>query len=542
MKQTAIHPIIYVRGYAMTQTEIEQTVADPYMGFNIGSAKLRQLWDGRVRKYFFESPLVRLLKQYQYDDVFEEGYDRISDLTAPSTSDGRLPAVPYRSIVIYRYYEPSSEDFGTGARPDMRRFADGLGDLILTLRDRVYPEGADTRLTDEEEETGKLPFEKFRVHLVAHSMGGLVCRAFLQNREYGNDTARRLVDKLFTYATPHNGIDIGLLGNVPKWVTLYGMNTFNRSEIAQLLGLAGGDLDGDNVDIVTNFDARRVFNLVGTNPRDYEAAAGLSSAAVGDASDGLVRIKNSTTRARTESGFVYSPHAFVHRSHSGFFGIMNSEEGYQNLVRFLFGDVRADGTLFIDELTLPPSVQEQLDAGRDVRASYQFEVAVSVRGKPWYLHRRTADENSAIFRQFDELWDTASDRWVPKVEASPIVFNVFLDMDQSQTRTSLSFAADLCVRSPGYEVDRLLFLKDYYEGGYLYRDTVLLEATPPKTEADEWKFEYWFAGQRETGRRVAPVVEATEDALTFEIPIVQPQPPGIRARLRVRTSYWNHWQ
>ena len=43
MKESAIHPIIYVRGYAMTQSEIEDTVADPYMGFNLGSSKTRQL-------------------------------------------------------------------------------------------------------------------------------------------------------------------------------------------------------------------------------------------------------------------------------------------------------------------------------------------------------------------------------------------------------------------------------------------------------------------------------------------------------------------
>ena len=61
----------------MTQTEIEDTVADPYMGFNLGSCKVRQLWDGRVRKYFFESPLVRLMKTYGYDDVYEEGLDQI---------------------------------------------------------------------------------------------------------------------------------------------------------------------------------------------------------------------------------------------------------------------------------------------------------------------------------------------------------------------------------------------------------------------------------------------------------------------------------
>jgi alpha-beta hydrolase superfamily lysophospholipase len=56
-----------------------------------------------------------------------------------------------------------------------------LGDLILTLRKRIYPDGAKTTITPDERAAGKLPFEKFRVYLVAHSMGGLVCRAFLQN-------------------------------------------------------------------------------------------------------------------------------------------------------------------------------------------------------------------------------------------------------------------------------------------------------------------------------------------------------------------------
>lgn len=104
------------------------------------------------------------------------------------------------------------------------------------------------------------------------------------------------------------------------------MNTFNRGELAELLALTPDARDGENVDVLTNFDASRVFNLVGTDPGDYKAAGGLSSTAVGDASDGLVRIRNATTRGRTATGFVASPQAFVHRSHSGFFGIVNSEE------------------------------------------------------------------------------------------------------------------------------------------------------------------------------------------------------------------------
>jgi hypothetical protein len=545
MKESAIHPIIYVRGYAMTQAEIEDTVSDPYMGFNIGSSKVRQLWDGSVKKYFFESPLVRLLKRFRYDDVFEEGYDRISDLTAPSTLDGKVRPVPYRSIVIYRYYEPSSADIGVGAKPDMRRFATGLSDLILKLRDRIYPDGAATVISDAEKQAGKLPYDRFRVYLVAHSMGGLVCRAFLQNDQFGAADARKLVDKLFTYATPHNGIEIGLLGNVPRWLSLYGMNTFNRDEIANLLALSPAMRDGDNVDVLTNFEPSRVFNLVGTDPGDYKAAAGLSSTAVGDASDGLVRIKNATTRARTANGFAPSPQAYVHRSHSGFFGIVNSEEGYQNLIRFLFGDVKADGLLYVDQLTLPPAVQKLHDEGHNVRASYIFEVALSLRGKPWQLHRRTASENSAIFCRFDDLFEKPvkpSQFGAPKRENSPVLFNVFLDMSQSQTGTSLAFALDLCVRVPEYEVDGLLFLKDHYEGGYLYRDTVLFEATPPAKAGEDWKFEYWFANDPARGRQIAKVIEETASALSFEVPISQPHPPGISARLRVTTSYWNNWQ
>jgi hypothetical protein len=544
MNSNAFHPIIYVRGYAMTQDEIEDTVADPYMGFNIGSCKVRQMWDGTVKKYFFESPLVRLLKQFGYKDVYDEGMDRVGG--GPEGPADK--SLAYRSIVIYRYYEPSSEDPGTGTKPDMKRFATGLGELILELRDRIYPQGAATAISDEERKLGKQEYAKFRVYLVAHSMGGLVVRSFLQNEALGSPEARGLVDKVFTYATPHNGIELSLLGNVPRWVALYGMNTFNRDEAAEFLGLKEAERDNEAVDIVTNFDVSRIFNLVGTDPGDYKVAAGLSSAAVGAASDGLVRIVNATTRARSTTGFVASPNAFVHRSHSGYFGIVNSEEGYQNLVRFLFGDIRADARLDIDNLTLPPAVEAERAAGKDVRASYLFEVSVSVRGKSWQLHRRIANENSAILRKYDELFptrDPVTKEWQPDRAASPQLFSVFLDKDQSQTKNSgepltLAFAADICVRATGYEVDGLLFFKNHYEGGYLFRDMVTLEATPP-TGVGDWKIRYRLENQRATGWQEATVA-GTPDVRTFDIPIEQPIAPGIKARLHIETRFWNQWQ
>jgi hypothetical protein len=545
MNTNAIHPIIYVRGYAMTQSEIEDTVADPYMGFNLGSCKVRQMWDGKVRKYFFESPLVRLLKQFGYRDVYEEGSNRVGG--GPETDAERF-SVPYRSIVIYRYYEPSSDDLGTGEKPDMKRFASGLGTLILDLRRRIYPEGAATVISDDEKAVGKLPYDQFRVYLVAHSMGGLVVRAFLQNPAFGSAEPRALVDKVFTYATPHNGIEIGVLGNVPSWLSLYGMSSFNREVMASLLGLPDDQSARDGVDIITNFDAGRVFNLVGTDPGDYKVAAGLSSSAVGEASDGLVRIKNATTRSRSQTGFVASPNAFVHRSHSGYFGIVNSEEGYQNLVRFLFGDVRADGQLEIDEITLPKAVQQEKDAKKDVRASYLFEVTISIRGKPWQLHRRIASENSAIVRKFDDLFtkDPVTNAWEPIPTAGLMLFNVFLDMGQSQTkdteRPTVAFAADICVRATEYEVDGLLFFKNHFEGGYLFRDMVTLEAAPPTPANPSWTITYQFASQSGGDPQNVKNLREDDDVLSFDIPIEQPNPPGIKARLHVETRFWNNWQ
>ena len=80
----------------------------------------------------------------------------------------------------------------------------------------------------------------------------------------------------------------------------------------------------------------------------------------------LVQIENAlvsgpgTDTARRST----ADHAFVHRSHSGRYGLVNSEEGYQNLRRFLFGDFRIDVRLATDDITLPQAIEEQRRAGR----------------------------------------------------------------------------------------------------------------------------------------------------------------------------------
>ena len=513
--QQPYHPIIYVRGFAATQGEIEETVADPYMGFNIGSTKARMAWTGDVKRFFFESPLVRLMSDHDYRDVFEDG----EDLVASERPDG---VIPYRSIIIYRYYDEASKDFGTGETPPIEHFAKGLDKLILRLRDKICanPKNAIT------------PAD-FRVHLVAHSMGGLVCRAFLQNTKLGSEAARGAVDKLFTYATPHNGIDMRIVRNVPGWLSFGDANNFNRKRMAEYLGLP----EGEDVSIVKNFPPERIFNLVGTNPRDYTL---ISAWGAGDASDGLVRIENATTHGPGPDGKdVSSPRAFVHRSHSGHYGIVNSEEGYQNLTRFLFGALRVDSILDIDDISLPTEVQKDFKAGKEVRSSYQFEVAASVRGCQWQMTRREVRENSAIFRSYDDLFpgDDRTER-PPNRAKSPHLFSVFLDPSKSvKASGSVSFAFDIKVLVPDYEVDGLPFMKRHYEGGYILRELILVEAFPDEAALGGWRIKYGYQEDNPGKPGIDAVtrkLEGEEDrGIVFEIPIAQKTRPGVKGTLRI---------
>ena len=151
-------------------------------------------------------------------------------------------------------------------------------------------------ITKEENFNNDVEEQDFRVYLVAHSMGGLVCRAFLQNRAIGSDEARATVDKVFTYATPHNGIDLRIVRNVPGWAALGDATNFNRDRMANYLALP---VDTNDVSEIRNFPPERIFNLIGTDPADYLVLQGLSSWAVGEASDGLVRIANAATYGLT---------------------------------------------------------------------------------------------------------------------------------------------------------------------------------------------------------------------------------------------------
>ena len=151
------------------------------------------------------------MSDHDYNDVFVEGDDLL-------TLDQTDKPLDYRCIIIYRYYDEASEAFGKGETPPIQHFAKGLSELILRLRDKICQNVGN-----------KVSASDFRCYVVAHSMGGLVCRAFLQGvdekgQPLGQKDARCCVDKFFTYATPHNGVDLRIVRNVPGWATFGDLN------------------------------------------------------------------------------------------------------------------------------------------------------------------------------------------------------------------------------------------------------------------------------------------------------------------------------
>lgn len=497
------YPIIYVRGYAMTRDEIVQTTSTPYMGFETGSTKIRQAQDGKVVKFIFESPLVRLMKDYKYRDIYADGAEQSSDL-------------PARSLVIHRYYDAADPDLGGSNTPSIPDAARALAQRILSLRDSICGDDAQAR-------------RDFRVYLVAHSMGGLICRCLLQNPTITTADVRALVDKVFTYATPHNGIELGGF-NVPSFLSINDMNNFSRPVMGDYLKLPANrvnTLDG------SGFPPERFFCLVGTNSRDYAVAHGLSSLAVGQMSDGLVRIENAYVAG--------CPRAFVYRSHSGHFGIVNSEEGYQNLVRFLFGNLSASGQLHIQSIPFPPEVERERNKGKTVSSSYYIETTVAPRGAYTYeLTTRSKAQESAVRREYGELFD-AKGNLKPDAR-SPTLFTAYLDSSKIETGSEVAFSLDLAVSTASYDIDGSLFLKRHIPGEYLFRNTLVLFAK--RDEEGCWTLRYTWADDRwATSKKTVAVLQKSSaptdhpGAAVYTIPVTSAK--GFSAELHITISSWS---
>ncbi|MGR6967768.1 esterase/lipase family protein [Geodermatophilus sp. URMC 61] len=369
-------PIVYVRGYAGGTSGIDRAVDDPLYGFNEGSVHVRVGASRDPVFYQFESPLLRLIGDDGYRLLVEGG--QLAYLRSRADE-----SVPEASIWVHRFYDVSASTFGR--HPEEFSIEKAAEDLFQLVQLVLQKTGAP------------------RVHLVAHSMGGLVCRSMIQRviPDRG-ERAEDYVERLFTYGTPHDGIELavgwGVVEGLRDLFDVQGAAVFGPERMYEYLsprtstsGRSDGPPPGWRAAEMPEdgFPLGRVFCLVGTNPEDYDVAAGLSSKAVGVRSDGLVQIDNA---------YVPGAHrAFVHRSHSGRYGMVNSEEGYQNLRRFLFGDLEVTAEF----------------AGLRVRGAadddivWQLETQLSIRGLPILMHEQTTAHHCPVQIEWRREEDTA---------------------------------------------------------------------------------------------------------------------------------------
>lgn len=514
------YPIIILRGYAMRASDIEQAVNEPFSGFEKGSTKYRQESDGSIAPYYFESPVLRLVTDYGFEDAYRNGQE-------PSDPDklGEFDH-PEKTIWVYRYYEQASNDFGDGERDEIQVLADGLDVMIERLR-KLYGELGDQIGVDFR--------SHFKVHLVAHSMGGLVVRSYIQkvypDKVVGGERAVPVpVDKVFTYGTPHNGIEVRGIGNHIN-IGLFDISNFSRKKMRGFLGLPQtGDPHADVNDLDGKFDPKRLFCLIGTNERDYDVP--VSTAAVGPLSDGLVRIANAWVKG--------SPRAHIHRAHGGPFGMVNSEDGYQNLQRFLFGNTRIDGSLELNGIELPRKITEYRQEGREINANFYFDNIVSVRGSfGWNLSRRKVEEDSSVWREYNVLFE-GSDGF-KKQELN--LFSTFLDsrkivknIDSGHKPSYMAFAVDLTFMVDRFKVDRKLWFDASFDGLTFLQERLIIEVMQDDGAEIGWKLRYSFKSA-ELGFSTAEG-QVTAGGVEFRIPIVNNTRPGVDSQLVLRASAW----
>jgi hypothetical protein len=189
-------------------------------------------------------------------------------------------------------------------------------------------------------------------------------------------------------------------------------------------------------------------------------------------------------------------------------------------------------------------VQEAyLRDNNSVRASYRFEIIAALRGSQWQLHRRVVRENSAIQRTYDELFPKGADGTrTPSVRNSPHLFSIFLDPSKSHVarHKSVAFAFDVSILVPDYEIDGVLWLKRHFEGGYLVRKLVVVEATRDDRAVAGWRIEYGFQSETPNAANTVVTPQFEDGVLKFAIPIESPvnARPGVRGQLRLEIRQW----
>ena len=394
------------------------------------------------------------MKEFAYVDASHGG---LGLAMRDAVDIGRPVLNPTRSLWISRFYDT---DVVTGrVRPISKHAQD-----LRTLIDETIPEalndcGVDTSGPD------------YKVILVAHSMGGLVCRALIQKLypESGIDPKSKIY-RLVTMGSPHGGIEFGI---VPNFLESFVVNTFNPGDASmfydhqmrQYLNLSDEE-SLNNLGVIgratkdeKSFPASRCFCIIGSNHAAYDVLGGQQKRITGNYSDGLVK----QDRAFIEQAFT----ANVHRAHSSRDqGIVNSYQSFENVQRFLFGDTKVAVKLAEFTITNP------LGVGQKGYYSVEFRLAVRGAGAV-FLHDRREDPCENAFRF------TAEDAATP---LSLALHNVFLSSKKAQAGDpTLNFL--ISFRVTATQIEKGMLWDHEYPVRPIYSETLEIRVDTVKAKA-----------------------------------------------------------
>lgn len=365
--ERGLYPIVYVRGFAATAGEREDTFYDTYYGYAASSVEKRNAPPPQfLEPIVFEGQLIRFLKEYGYVDAANGGLQ-----LAISNATGNMHN-PTQSLWISRFYD--RDVMSEKVRP-IEEHAEELRKLVC----ETIP--AQLRNLDGVKVDLGRQDEHYKVILVAHSMGGLVARCLLQNIL---PDAKRWIHRLVTIGSPHGGIELSAVPDILEELVAakgnaFGSAIFKEERMRQYLKLPEtvpvNSLNGA-------FPEGRCLCVIGSDHDSYNVTKKFT----GNHSDGLVK----QDRAYIKGAYW----ANVHRAHSGRRGIVNSFETYENVRRFLFGDTRLK--IWLEDLQLNTA-----EPPKNIKEFYDIEFSLSVRGTGVFLHQRRQNpcENAQRFER-----------------------------------------------------------------------------------------------------------------------------------------------
>ena len=89
-------------------------------------------------------------------------------------------------------------------------------------------------------------------------------------------------------------------------------------------------------------------------------------------------------------------------------------------------------------------------------------------------------------------------------------------------------------------MERKFWAGRHYEGGYLFRDSVVLEMTPPKAADGDWQISYdWQSDKPGLATRPLDTKALAAERAELSIPFDSKATPGIRGRLAFVITQWN---